>query len=520
MPSENHSLPAADEPTPNYLTPPSASRAAAALNSRRPLSLWEIVGSLHFRLTLWYSVVTLLVVVASLGAVRESVRLTLMGEIDDILREEALEVSSTVEELYPDFERIGHELNRKAQTHEHSDMFIRLADRSDAIVFQTVTIPSAIANRPPFLLNADRPQTISGYRLIRHDTKRPGVPRHSIQVGVSTEYVSRDVASIERILATIGVAVLFITPIGGYWLAGRATRPLARIIDITARLHPANLDERLHLRGTRDELDRLSQTINGLLDRIALYLGQMRQFTADAAHELRSPMAAMQSSLDVALAIDRTPEEYKEILAQTLEECASLRDLINKLLTLAETDAGRITTPTQPIELEKIVSRSCEMFTAVAETREVKLQLAKLEPARVNGDAARLRQVITNLIDNAIKFTPAGGSVTVELTTDQHSHEAQLRVCDTGVGIVAADLPHIFERFYRADKARQRGDKSAGSGLGLSICESIVSAYNGTIRADSYPGRGTTIFVTLPLADAPLNGALSTPPQQAAAALS
>ncbi|MBS0209399.1 MAG: HAMP domain-containing protein [Planctomycetes bacterium] len=510
MPSANHNSNAAGG-SPNYLSPASAARSISSANSRRPLSFWEIIGSLHFRLTLWYSVVTLLVVVASLGAVRESVRLTLLGEIDDTLREEALEVATTVEEFYPDFERIGHELNRKAQTHEHSDMFIRLVDRTDAVVFQTSTMPSAISGRPPLALQPDRPQTISNYRLIRHDTKKADVPRHSIQVGVSTTYVARDVAEIERILATIGVAVLLITPIGGYWLAGRATRPLARIIDITARLHPTNLDERLHLRGTRDELDRLSQTINGLLDRIAAYITQMRQFTADAAHELRSPMAAMQSSLDVALTIDRTPEEYKEILAQTLEECASLRDLVNKLLTLAETDAGRITKPAQPTELDKIVSRSCEMFAAVAETRDVRLNLAKLEPANVYGDAARLRQVITNLIDNAIKFTPQAGTVTVELTADPHRGEAQLRVCDTGVGIVATDLPHIFERFYRADKARQRGDKSTGSGLGLSICESIVSAYHGTIRADSYPGRGTTIFVTLPLAQTSQNGQAENP---------
>ncbi|HEX3869564.1 MAG TPA: HAMP domain-containing sensor histidine kinase, partial [Pirellulales bacterium] len=285
-----------------------------------------------------------------------------------------------------------------------------------------------------------------------------------------------------------------------YWLAGRATRPLAKIIDTTARLHPSKLDERLHLRGTGDELDRLSVTINGMLDRIATYLDEHRRFTADAAHELRSPLAALQSTVEVALNVERTPTEYKDLLCEMLEECSSLRDLVNRLLLLAESDAGQTNIGTEVVPLDRLVTRGCEFFTAVAESRGLTMNCMISAPVEIHGDPSRVRQVVTNLIDNAIKFTPSGGSITVELTNSPAVGQAILRVADSGIGIPESDLPHIFKRFYRADKSRQRGAKTGGSGLGLSICESIVKAHGGQIAAESTLGHGTTITVRLPLA--------------------
>src|SRR5258707_470872 len=159
------------------------------------------------------------------------------------------------------------------------------------------------------------------------------------------------------------------------------------------------------LRGTRDELDRLSATINGFLDRIGTYLEQNREFTANAAHELRSPLAAIQNSLEVALNTDRPTDEYKELLGELLDECGGLRVLVNQLLLLAESDAGRLQVATEPVELDGIVRKAYDMFLGVAEAANVNLRIATLDRARVSGDAGRLRQVVNNLIDNAIKFT-------------------------------------------------------------------------------------------------------------------
>ncbi|HEY5314298.1 MAG TPA: ATP-binding protein, partial [Pirellulales bacterium] len=308
-------------------------------------------------------------------------------------------------------------------------------------------------------------------------------------------------AKLTNTMLIAGAVVLLVSPLGGYWLAGRATRPLARIIDTTARLHPSNLEERLQIRGTRDELDRLSQTVNALLDRIAAYISQNRQFTANAAHELRSPLAAIQNSLEVGLNADRSAEEYHELLGETLEECGVLRDLVNQMLLLAESDAGRLEVSPDPFRLDLVAQKSHEMFVGVAEAADLRLRLdCQGPPVLIYGDANRLRQVVNNLIDNAIKFSQAGGTITVSVHRE-HARHAVLEVADTGIGIAAEDLPHVFERFYRGDKSRQRKDRSGGTGLGLSICSSIAAAHNGTIKVESTLGQGTTVTVTLPLAE-------------------
>jgi heavy metal sensor kinase len=481
----------------------------------RPVKAHEIFGSLRFRLSLWSTAVMLIMVVATLWAVREGLRLALEREIDQLLTDDASEAELTVEEFYPDFERIERELKRKAATHAHYGLFIRLLDAEGHLIWQSDSVPSqlAIAGR---LLTGPAPRTIGDYRVRRRDTDLSSMPRYSICVGGSLVVVEEDVQAVTKILTAIGAVVMLIVPIGGFWLAGRATKPLAQIIDTTSRLHPTKLDERLPLRGTRDELDRLSITINGFLDRIAAYLAQNQQFTADAAHELRSPLAAMRAALDVALATPRTPEEYQDILADTLEECDALSKLVNQLLLLAENDAGCFETCHERVEFDRLVARACEMFAPVAETREIELSMRALEPAEVLGDAARLRQVINNLLDNALKFTPAGGRVTVEVITDPNAREAILRVVDTGAGIPASDVKHIFERFYRADKSRQRVSRTGGTGLGLSICDSIVTAHGGCISAASQLGQGTTITVRLPLMPVDEPRPKSRPPASAA----
>ena len=194
----------------------------------------------------------------------------------------------------------------------------------------------------------------------------------------------------------------------GYWLAGRATRPLATILQTTARLHPDNLSERLPLRGSGDELDRLSATINSMLDRLAAHLEQQRLFVANAAHELRSPLAAMRTSVEVALQRDRPAAEYRDLLADLVEQCAALSSLINSLLLLAEGDAGLLHADGE-VRLDQLATAAVDMFQGIAEQRGLELGARTSEPVRVRGNSVHWREVIHNLIDNALKFTPAGG---------------------------------------------------------------------------------------------------------------
>ena len=207
--------------------------------------------------------------------------------------------------------------------------------------------------------------------------------------------------------------------------------------------------------------------------------------------------AAQRSSVEVALASDRSLEEYKELLELILNECAELGLLVNQLLLLAETDA-ELRLPKQRVQLDRVAA----MFRGLAEERGIELQADLAPDVWIEGHPTRLRQVVNNLIDNALKFTPEKGRVSVRLSTDREVGLAVLTVADTGTGIQPADLPHIFDRFYRGETAQPRGRVVRGTGLGLSICQSIVEAHGGRITAESALGRGTTMTVYLPRGEA------------------
>jgi heavy metal sensor kinase len=454
--------------------------------------LYELFATLRVRLTLWNTAVVLLVVGLTLFGVHEGLRIALRHEADELLREDLVAVTLTLTQN--DQESAFRQLGRMAQAHNERGMFVQIFDRDRHLRWASMGTPAI--DLPP--LRGDKPSQITRgkYRVMQGRIHTPTLPEGTICVGTIPEFDEAELVRLTHILWLAGIVVMVVAPLGGYLLAGRATRPLARIMDTTARLHPAQLNERLPLRGSGDELDRLSGTINGFLDRIAAYIAQNREFTANAAHELRSPLAAIQSSLEVALNIERSPEEYKEILAVVLEECGGLANLINQLLLLAESDAGRLPWDPEPVHLDRILSKALEMFQGFAEASGIVLECdqAHVAPALVHGNGNRLRQVINNLIDNAIKFTGSGGKVVVGLS--EEGNDVVLSVRDTGPGITPEDLPHIFERFRRGDKSRTRTVR--GSGLGLAICRSIIVNHGGQIAVESKLGSGTTFVVRLP----------------------
>jgi signal transduction histidine kinase len=340
--------------------------------------------------------------------------------------------------------------------------------------------------------------------VVQEIYRRADQPPVVLRVGISLDYLNRELERIDDLTLIATLIAILVAPLGGYWLAGRTTRILGRIIHTTARLRPRKLEERLTVRGTGDELDQLARTINGFLDRIAAYLVQKQDFLANAAHELRSPLAAIRGSIEVALAGNRTSEEYAETLHDLIDQCASLEVLINQLLLLAETEAEQIKIQGEVAVLDDIVARSVDMFRGVAEFHEIELETSEFPRVVIEGNSSHLRQVLNNLLDNALKFTGPGGVVRVELEKDDARGEAILRVSDTGAGIPPEDLPIVFDRFYLGDKARQRIGKARGTGLGLSICEAIVQGHGGRIAVESELDHGSTFTVTLPLLqDAP-----------------
>jgi signal transduction histidine kinase len=450
--------------------------------------------TLRFRLTAWTTAVVLVLVSAVLVGVHEGARYTLVSEFDEELREDALEIRFTMKEFYPDRARVYRTLDDKARGHVRERWFVQLFDADGRLRWASPDAPPVglLPNGGP------EPADVPPFRIVRARFDEPGMPPVLLQVGSSREPIDSAISLLTRITLLAGGLAVALTPLGAFWLAGRATRPLGRIIATAARLHPDRLDERLPIRHTGDELDRLSHTINGLLDRIAGHLDQNRDFIANAAHELRSPLTALRTSVEVALDGRRTNEEYAGLLTDVMEECTSLGNLVTRLLVLAEGDAGRIAADAGSARLDDVARKAVAMFQGVAESREVELLAPRLEEVRVSAGEPYLRQVVQNLIDNAVKFTPPRGRVEVQVWRDAATGRAELTVADTGVGIPAEELTLIFDRFYRGDRSRHHETGRRGNGLGLSICRSIVVALAGDIAVESVAGRGSRFRVSLP----------------------
>ena len=454
-------------------------------NGRR--RLWP--RSFRAQVTLWNTLTILLFTLAILIGLRSGLTWMMLREEDKLLSEDTAEVSLIVVRFAPNWNHVQDELERKSEVHEPRKWFSQIRDSKGHVLAQSTGIPDIQLVTPSLAT-----QSIADFRVAYKRIQLEGGAEVLTIVGATTEEIEEDVGRLTRLILFVSFFLVVAAPFGGFWLAGRVIRPLAAIISMTANLRPSNIHERLPIRRTGDELDQLSETINGLLDRIADYLARHRDLTANAAHELRSPLAAILSSAEVALNQDRTTEEYKELLGSIAEECTRLGTLVHQLLLLAESDAGRLERKHERVELAGLTRRAVEMFQGVAESRGIRLEAQVDKPVWIMGDAGQLRQVIFNVIDNALKFTPSG-FVRVEVKTDVEGN-GLIVVADSGVGIPPENLPFIFDRFYRGDHARTRMT-TGGSGLGLSICKALLNASGGTISVDSHVGQGTEVRIRL-----------------------
>ncbi len=343
----------------------------------------------------------------------------------------------------------------------------------------------------------------------------------AVSTGASESKVSRVVAAssirsteiaIRELLGTMLVVapLLVIGSVGlAYVIAGHALRPVDRIIDeVQAISDGRSLHRRLPLEASNDEMARLVMTLNEMLERLEKSFGALRRFTADASHELKTPLAVLRADVERAMNANVARGDRLVALEEALQETTRMADLVDSLLTLARADEGRFDLHREVVDLEPLVQDVFETASILGEAAGITVVMPEISPVTVLGDATRLRQLFLNLTTNAIKYTPRGGSVTLSLAS--HDHTASFSVRDSGLGISAADLPHVFERFYRADRARSRSAERGGFGLGLAISQWIAEAHGGNISVRSRLGRGSTFSVTLPVADVDGEAALTT----------
>ena len=310
---------------------------------------------------------------------------------------------------------------------------------------------------------------------------------------------------IEQLVSTIVIAfVVGIVPavLVGRWIAGRALEPVDLMItEVREITDGRSLHRRLAVPLVRDELARLAETLNQMMTRLERSFAALRRFTADASHELKTPLTVVRAGVERAITRPELPPETLAPLEETLQEVNRMTELLEALLTLARADEGRADLHREPVDLREIIEEVGETGELLAEHAGVGIEIKMPpEPVVVPVDRSRVRQLALNLIENAVKYTPRGGQVVVELGASDG--RVVFSVADTGIGIAPGDLPHVFDRFWRADSARTRTGERPGTGLGLAICKWIAEAHGGTIDVQSRPGRGTTFTVGLPRTDA------------------
>ena len=334
------------------------------------------------------------------------------------------------------------------------------------------------------------------FRVVSTPVLKDGRLIFIIQLGTHLDYVRKSLFSFTGSLLMTLPIVLILGSLGGWVLARRSLSPIGYIASKAQSITSENLSERLVSRGTGDEMDDLIRTINEMIGRLEASFKRMAEFTADTSHELRTPLCAMRGEAEVLLSKPRTSEEYQEALVHFIDEYDRLNQLISDLILLSKFDTTQVELRRIPLRLDHLIEEMGSLFQVLAEQKGLGFEVDVHEEVILTGDKVRLQQLFTNLIDNAVKYTPRGS---VRLTLKKVGDTALVKVQDTGIGISKDEQEKIFRRFYRVDKSRSK--ETGGIGLGLSIAEWIARAHGGRIEVESELNRGSTFTVYLPFTD-------------------
>jgi two-component system OmpR family sensor kinase len=336
------------------------------------------------------------------------------------------------------------------------------------------------------------------YLVVPVDDAGPGIG--GLLVATPTRQASFGPTDLLRSMLLIAPVILVSAGLVGYWLAGSSMRPVEGIMDeVDAISDGRSLHRRLAVPLSGDEMARLALTVNGMLARLEQSFASLRRFTADASHELKTPLMVLRAGVERALVHPATPSEILQSLDETLAQINQMTEMVENLLTLARADEGRAPLAVEECDLREVVADVAETAGILGEEAGVTaLHTMPGTPVRLAVDRHRIREMLLNIVTNAIKYTPRGGSLALAL--EENVDAVTFTVRDTGIGIAAGDLPHIFERFWRADPVRSRTGDRPGVGLGLAIAKWIAEAHGGSITVQSRPGRGTMFIIRLPKA--------------------
>ncbi|HSF70300.1 MAG TPA: heavy metal sensor histidine kinase [Nitrospira sp.] len=464
---------------------------------------------LRVRLTLWYGTALALVLVIFSVVLYAITARNLRDGVDQSLEETATAAVRSLEErgFLPLIDE--EELLSQFPELTRIDKFFQIFTPSGTI---TIRSPNIKHHEVP-LSRIALESTFNG-QMIFESAKYPNEPQlriisvpinyrgrllYIVQVGTSMESIED---TLHRFLILLLVAMpvaLAVALAGGWFLAGRALRPVDEITLAAQRIAAGDLSQRLTMSAAPDEIGRLAGTFNDMIGRLDISFRQIRQFTSNASHELRTPLTVMKGETELVLRRPRPLEDYQSVLESNLEEIDRMTRIVDELLFLSRADMGEVKTESVPVALQSLVEDIHRQATLLGQDRNIEVVLGTVMPAVVQGDELRLRELLLNLVENAVKYSHPGGKVEIALVTD--SRHASLSVTDQGIGIAPADQSRIFDRFFRADLARSHTKK--GTGLGLAICAWIAESHGGRIDVKSEMGHGSTFTVILPLAQRP-----------------
>ncbi|MBF0496798.1 MAG: HAMP domain-containing histidine kinase [Deltaproteobacteria bacterium] len=473
----------------------------------------NIINSIKFRFTLWYLLVLSILMIMLASGVYVTLSQVLHHNLDESLRRRAEQISNfrdvisivasgTFEEEVEELISFYFYSEKNLRQISHKEIEIPVAQEIIDLAISGISSFSTIERSPggKFRLYAvcytpDNP-------FIRPDRFRRSQDfQEKLEIRRAALIVARPVRDIEATLKGLLQILLIAIPLtlvcaggGGVFLAGRAFKPVEQITDTAREIEEHDLSRRITVE-TKDELGRLADTLNQMIERLEKAFNRQKQFTSDASHELRAPLAIIQAESTLALQKVRTPEAYQRSLEIISQESDHMSGVINQLLTLARADAGKEQFTFETIHLQTFIRDMYADVEILCREKNLQLEASLPDPLTVKGDKKSLKRLIYNILSNAIRYTAPGGSILITLGREDAT--AVVSVSDTGIGIPSNELPFIFERFYRVDEARSRSE--GGSGLGLAMCQYIVDMHGGLIEVESQTQKGSTFHIKLPL---------------------
>jgi heavy metal sensor kinase len=463
--------------------------------------------SLRAKLTLWYSALLALIVIAFAVAAQALRSRALLNQFDDELRNELRWAEILLSTIKVDALLADSEVKASLAARIHDDIaqhfmlnrsthLLEIRARGGQVIYRSVSPDDTLAQLFDAEARFANPTTVTygrdDFRVLQKRT-----PKYRINLAVSLRPLYEIQWQLARAFIWLVPLAMAVAVGGGWLLAKYSMRPVTRVIQAARQITATNLSQRLpRLGGAQDEIGALVETVNELIARIEQGVSHIEQFSQNVAHELRTPLTIVRGEMELALSGNAGAAELRRVIVSAMEEISRAAKIVESLLFLAHVDAGKMEAKKERVALDLLAAEVFEDAQALAEGRPLHLALQAPDRVVVAGDASRLRRLLLNLVENAIKYTPEG---IVEIAVRQVEAQAIITVSDTGIGIGPEHLGHIFERFYRIDPDRSR--ETGGSGLGLSICAAIAHAHGGEIRVESTVGRGSTFEVKLPCKD-------------------